>query len=108
MQVMRLDGNKMPIASQPRSKFEHGAAARAWDLPTLGAIFGLAGGVVCVLFGSIFYAATWVTGTEGAGGHLRLVASVALMLTIPLLVFGAHCLDIAEKRKRAETERRLK
>lgn len=68
-----------------------------WTWQACGAVFGLAGGVITVIFGSLLTASTWIVGTEGYGSFLRVFGTVLMVLTIPLLIFGAHCLDLQDK-----------
>lgn len=99
---MRFDEKKPPVARPPRPRLEHRAASRVWGLPVLGAIFGLSGGTICALFGSVLTAVSWFTGAGAAGSYVRTFGTALLVLTIPLLLFGAHCLDLSEKRSRRE------
>ena len=78
-------------------------AGETWDWSSLGAIAGLAGGLVAVLFGSVLTAISWLTGT---GSHVQTLGTVLLFLTIPLLVFGAQCLDLIERKKERAKEAR--
>ena len=79
---------------------------QGWTWRWVGAVFGLAGGIACVLSGSAITAATWLTGAAGYGPVLHRFGAILLVLTIPLLIFGAHCLDLIEKQK--DKERRLR
>lgn len=63
---------------------------------SLGAVLGLSGGLITALTGSLLTAASWVTPTEGLVSIERTLGTILLVLTIPLLVFGAHCLDLRE------------
>jgi len=68
-----------------------------WTWTTGGAWFGVCGGIVAPLVGSIFTAIGWLTGPVWHGLHLQRDGTVLLFLTIPLLIFGAHCLDLMDK-----------
>jgi hypothetical protein len=66
---------------------------------SLGALFGLAGGIFSGLFGAAFTAASWFVANEGTHRWLSTIGTVLLFLTIPLLIFGGYCLDWMEKDK---------
>ncbi len=63
---------------------------------TGGAICGLCGGIGAAVLGSIITAVAWFTGPEWHGHLLQRDGTVLLFLTIPLLIFGAHCLDLID------------
>jgi hypothetical protein len=84
------------------------ATLHGWTWPALGAVLGLAGGAGCVLCGSIITAATWLTGAAGYGPFLHKLGTILLVLTIPLLLFGGHCLDLIEQQRDREQERRFR
>jgi hypothetical protein len=90
-----------------RQRTQYRARSVSWDWCSVGAIFGLSGGIISVLLGSVLTALTWFTGTAGAGSYVRSVGAVLLVLTIPLFIFGAHCLDLREKRRKAARESRF-
>lgn len=69
-----------------------------WRWPASGAVFGLAGGVIAVIFGSVLLAIAWTTGDASSGLSLHGIGSILLLSTMPLLIFGACCLDVLEKR----------
>ena len=70
----------------------HGWTWRAWD-----AVFGLSCGIISPLIGSVLTAIAWFTGPEWHGFFIQRSGTVLLFLTIPLLIFGAHCLDLMDK-----------
>jgi hypothetical protein len=78
-----------------------------WSWKSMGAIGGLGFGIVCPLVGSILTAIAWLTGPEWHGLHVQRDGTVLLFLTIPLLIFGAHCLDLVDTQDREATKRRL-
>ena len=65
-----------------------------------GAMLGLAGGLLCNLLGLILTAIAWFMTAPGIGPTVHTVGTVLLIANIPLLMGGAHCLDLVEKRKR--------
>src|SRR5262245_31334598 len=63
----------------------------------IGALVGLVGGVVAGLFGAVLTAASWFVINAGARHLFSITGTVLLYLTIPLMIFGAYCLDWMEK-----------
>jgi hypothetical protein len=75
------------------------------DWCSFGAVAGLAGGIGAAFIGSILTALAWFTGT---GSHLeKVIGTVLLVSTIPLLVIGAQCLDSLDKKKDRAREARF-
>src|SRR5262245_51268077 len=68
-----------------------------WNRRSAGAVFGLCFGILSPLAGSILTAITWFTGPRWHGFYIQRYGTVLLFLTIPLLIFGAHCLDLMDK-----------
>src|SRR4029453_3343243 len=68
-----------------------------------GAVFGLGAGILSSLVGSVLTAIAWFTGPRWHGFLLTRDGTVLLFLTIPLLIFGAHCLDLLDTRIRRTT-----
>ena len=67
------------------------------DWCSLGAVAGLAGGIFTALLGSVLTGLSWL---DGAGSHLeKILGTVLLIMTIPLLILGAQCLDLLDRRK---------
>jgi hypothetical protein len=67
-----------------------------WGWCSLGAIVGLSGGLIAVAVGSLLTAISWFTATEGGGSSVRTLGAILLFASIPLLIAGAHCLDLRE------------
>lgn len=88
------------VGKESQRTFEYDTQSRCWGWRSFGAVFGLLGGIVSVSLGSVFTAISWITGVEGIGAYLQTLGTAFLVLTIPLLVLGAHCLDLLEKGKR--------
>ncbi len=65
----------------------------------IGAVAGLAGGLFAATSGVVFTVASWLVTTDGARQWLSIAGTVGFLLTIPLLLFGAYCMDCAEKNK---------
>ena len=67
-----------------------------WTWKSIGACIGLLGGVIAPLVGMGLTALAWLIG-DWHGFHIGRDGAVLLFLTIPLLIFGAHCLDLLDK-----------
>ena len=105
---MTYDDMKSREAKAARARIQHRAVGVAWDWRSVGAIIGLSGGVVSALLGSVMTALSWFTGADGTARYVRTTGTVLLVMMIPLLIFGAHCLDLTEKRKKANKASRFK
>jgi hypothetical protein len=70
-----------------------------WTWRACGAVFGLSCGIISPLIGSVLTAIAWFTGPEWHGLFIQRYGTVLLFLTIPLLIFGAHCLDLVDKQE---------
>ena len=68
-----------------------------WNRKSAGAVFGLCFGILAPLVGSILTAIAWLTGPRWHGYFIQRYGTVLFFLTIPLLIFGAHCLDLMDK-----------
>jgi hypothetical protein len=68
-----------------------------WNWRSAGAVCGLCFGIISPLIGSILTAFAWFTGPNWHGFFIQRDGTVLLFLTIPLLIFGAHCLDLMDK-----------
>lgn len=66
-------------------------------LQVIGVAVGLVGGVAAGVFGGLLIAAGWLSVNEGARHWLSSAGSALLVLTIPLIILGALCLDWMEK-----------
>lgn len=71
---------------------------RGWSWSSGGAACGLGLGIVCPIMGSILTAIAWFTGPHWHGSFIQRYGAVLLFLTIPLLIFGAHCLDVMDQQ----------
>ncbi|SRR5258705_9112421 len=69
-----------------------------WSWTSAGAIFGLCFGIISPIAGSILTAIAWFTGSHWHGFFIQRYGTVLLFLTIPLLIFGAHCLDLIDEK----------
>jgi hypothetical protein len=66
----------------------------------VSAMLGLTGGLLSNLLGLILTSVAWFMSTQGIGPTLHRAGTVLLMMNIPLLIAGAHFMDLVEKRKR--------
>ena len=73
--------------------------AHCWTWKSTGACVGMLGGVIAPLVGLALTVIAWFIG-DWHGFHLGRDGAVLLFLTIPLLIFGGHCLDLLEKDER--------
>jgi hypothetical protein len=64
-----------------------------------GAACGLCFGLIALLIGLVLTAIAWFTGPSWHGFALQRDGTVLLVLTIPLLAFGAHCLDLLDQQE---------
>lgn len=74
-------------------------SVRGWTWQSGGATCGLCFGLFALLIGSVLTAITWFTGVSWHGFALQRDGTVFLFLTIPLLAFGAHCLDLLDQQE---------
>ena len=81
---------------------------RGWTWRSAGAVCGLGCGIIAPLVGSILTAIAWFTGPEWHGLFLQRDGTVLLFLTIPLLFFGSHCLDLVDKQEEKPKRSRYK
>lgn len=94
-----LRDNDLPPVRLRAALNEHG-----WTWKSTGACVGLFGGVIAPLIGFGLTTLAWFIG-DWHGFHIGRDGAVLLFLTIPLLIFGAHCLDLLDNENEG-TERR--
>ncbi|HEV7902852.1 MAG TPA: hypothetical protein VGO96_03335, partial [Pyrinomonadaceae bacterium] len=68
-------------------------------------IFGLAGGLTACLFATTFAVLGWLARPGVAATYLQRYSTVLFVLVIPLLLFGAHCLDLQDRKTHPPTPR---
>ena len=68
-----------------------------------GAVLGLLGGLAAPIVGSVLTAVSWFADPAWHGFSLHVAATILFVTTFPLLLFGAHCLDLLDKEKRLGT-----
>jgi hypothetical protein len=69
-----------------------------WTWQSIGAVSGLIGGVLSPVIGTLLIAVTWFIHSERIVSSLNGLSIISFVLTIPLLTFGAHCLDLLERK----------
>jgi hypothetical protein len=85
----------------------HGAhTSSRLELEKRGASCGLCFGILSPLVGSLLTAISWFTGPYWHGFFIQRDGTVLLFLTIPFLIFGAHCLDLMDKEEELAKGRR--
>jgi hypothetical protein len=70
---------------------------RTWK--SRGVVFGIAGGLIAPIIGSLLTVISWFADPAWHGVHLRTMGTTLFVFAIPLLILGAHCLDILDKQK---------
>lgn len=85
------------VESGSLAKLEYRTQGFCWGWRSFGALVGLVGGLVAALIGSVLTAISWFVEITGIGVGVQALGTDFLLLTIPLLVLGAHCLDLGEK-----------
>jgi hypothetical protein len=108
-EVRTLDGDDESLAelkdSETRLKELYvWSRRRGWAWQAVVTVFGLGGGILAATIGSLLSAVAWMRGEETGGLSLHGVGSVLLLSTIPLLILGAHCLDLLDKRVETSQE----
>ena len=68
-----------------------------WGWKSRGAVCGLCLGLLAPIVGSILTATTWLTGAHWHGFFIQRYGTVFFFVSIPLLIFGAHCLDLMDR-----------
>src|SRR5215510_5697037 len=65
-----------------------------------GAVFGLLGGFIALLVGSVITLISWFSDPVWHGIFMHQAATSLFVLGIPLLIFGAHCLDLIDRENK--------
>ena len=69
-----------------------------WSWQSIGAVSGLVGSVLSPVLGTVLIAVTWFIHSDRIVSSLNVPIIICFALTIPLLAFGAHCLDLLERK----------
>jgi hypothetical protein len=83
---------------QPGTYGKNSHRARA----TVGGLSGLAG-VLALFAGVALTSISWLAGRAPAGVWLQRAGVALLLVAVPLLAFGAHCFDRADREAGAAT-----
>jgi hypothetical protein len=72
---------------------------QGWTWQAMGAVVGLAGGLVTIIFGSAFSIISWFATSKSTGSFLGKYGTTLFLFAIPLLILGAHCLDLLDRKR---------
>jgi hypothetical protein len=70
---------------------------KRWTWQSLGATFGISGGMLSLIFASLLWAIVRFLAAGGSISALHTFEIVFFVLPLPLLALGVHCLDLLEK-----------
>lgn len=63
---------------------------------SIGAAFGLFAGLAAPMLGSVFTLISWAMDSSWHGLSLHSIGTSLFVVAIPLLILGAHCLDLLD------------
>lgn len=69
-----------------------------WTRQSISAAFGLAGGMLSIILGSLLWVTTPLLAPGSFASFLNVLEVVFFVLPLPLLALGAYCLDLLEKK----------
>lgn len=69
-----------------------------WAWQSVCAVLGLVGGIIAPLLGATSDVVTWFVHSQSVNSHLHVASIVSCALTIPLLMLGALCLDLLQRK----------
>ena len=72
----------------------------SWNRRSSGVAIGLCGGFVALIAGSILTLISWFIDPKWHGVFLHQTSTFLFVLALPLLIIGAHCLDLIDKDKK--------
>ena len=84
---------EFPTHNSPIKELVHGRSN--WKVR--GALFGLAAGFIAPIVGSIVTVICWFRDPAWHGIALHQAGTALFVVTLPLLILGAHCLDLLDK-----------
>lgn len=70
---------------------------KRWAWQSLGATFGITGGMLSILLGLLLWAIVRFLAAGGSTLVLHAIEIICFVLPLPLLALGVHCLDLLEK-----------
>ena len=69
-----------------------------WTRQSIGASLGLAAGLLSIILGAVLWAIVSLLAPGSFRSSLNAVDILFFAFSLPLLAFGAYCLDLLEKR----------
>ena len=86
------------VTAMPRAVTE--LISGTWNWKNGTAAFGLGAGFIAPIIGSIVTVISWFKDPVWHHVALHQAGTTLFVLTLPLLVLGAHCLDLLDKDKK--------
>lgn len=72
----------------------------SWNWKSRGAVIGLCSGLLAPILALILTVISWFSDPAWHGFFLHTAATTLFVVALPLLIFGAHCLDLLDKDKK--------
>jgi len=94
------------VTAMPRAVTELISGTWSWKNGT--AAFGLAAGFIAPILGSIVTVISWFRDPVWHHFYLHQAGTTLFVLTLPLLIIGAHCLDLLDNDKKQAIEKGYK
>lgn len=88
------------VTAMPRAVAE--LISGTWNWKNAAAAFGLSAGFIAPIVGSIITVISWFRDPVWHHVALHQAGTTLFVLTLPLLVLGAHCLDLLDNDKKAQ------
>jgi len=104
---MSAKESKISGTAQSTTESQYRGKAEPFGWRETGALLGLGGGLLSNLLGLILTGVALFVTTGATGPTVHRVGTVLLAINIPLLIGGAHCLDLIERKKRIEVPANL-
>ena len=93
-----------PTPHSAIKKLLHGTS----NWKTRGAVFGLGSGFSAPVFGAVITVISWFIDPAWHGLTLHQAGTTLFVLTLPLLILGAHCLDLLDQENKLAHASQLK
>jgi hypothetical protein len=97
MKAMATDSSFVMMKHRPHHFIEQ-MDVHGWNWLSVGAAVGLCFGIFSPIAGSILTIVAWVSGPRWHGFLIHRDATALFALTIPMLILGAHCLDLLDRK----------
>lgn len=88
----------MPVRDLTGSAITKKLRLHGWTWKFSAVVLSLSGGIASWLGGSALTAVSWFSDPVWHGLSLHQLGTVLLVVTVPLLILGAHCLDLMDKQ----------